>query len=118
MWIWGCVWALPLHVIALLLLPFYEPRGIEVRNGKLEIRVHRAIGNPGGQTWGQVTFYVVEPWEALRRHEDRHTVQAWIFGPLLLVLYPLASLIAILAGAHYHDGNVFELDAYRKSGVR
>lgn len=119
---WGWMWCLPLHVIALLLLPFYGPQGVELRGGKLEIRVARALGHPGGQTLGMVTFYVADPdaWpgDGLRIHENRHTAQAQIFGATLLVLYPLASLLAVCQGQDFHDGNLFELDAYKQSGVR
>ena len=114
---WGWIWAAPLHLLALLLLPFYGPSAVLARGGKLEIRVARAVGNPGGQTLGQVTFYLREPYPALRAHEDRHTVQAQVLGPLMLVLYPLGCVWGALAG-HWHDDNPLELDAYRASGVR
>lgn len=115
--VWGWIWSAPLHAIALVLLPFYGPQGIEARDGKLEIRVARAIGNPGGQTIGQVTFYCVAPWPELRVHENRHTAQCRIFGALMIVLYPIGCVVGALRG-QWHDLNPFEEDAYRVSGVR
>lgn len=114
--IWGWLWALPLHIIALVLLPFYNPLGFRFRAGKLEIYVHRAIGTPGAQTWGQITFWVTEPWDKLEKHEDTHTLQCQIFGPLMLILYPIGFFIGIARG-QWHDKNPFEIWAYNASGV-
>lgn len=114
---WGWIWSTTQHMLALLLLPFYGPMRWRWRAGKLDIWVRRAVGHPGGQTLGQITFWLVEPSSALVIHEDRHTLQSAIFGPLMIPLYPLGCLMGALGG-HWHDANPFELDAYKVSGVR
>lgn len=115
--VWGWLWCLPLHLAALVLLPFYGPQSYELRGGKVEVRVARAIGNPGGQTFGQVTFYTREPDEALRKHEDTHTLQAQLLGPWWPILYVLGCLWGACFGS-WHDANPLELWAYLRSGIR
>lgn len=105
------------HAFALLLLmPLYRPLGFRWYRGKLEIRVKWAIGHPGGQTFGQITFYTIEPWDALREHEDTHTFQYQVLGPLMAPLYGVGCIIGLIAG-HYHDRNPLELWAKEVSGV-
>lgn len=115
---WGWLWAAPLHVLALLALPIYEPVRWRWRAGKVDIWVKRALGMPGGQTLGQITFWLVEnPPPGLILHEDTHTLQCWIFGPLMFALYPLGLTIGVILG-QWHDRNPLEYWAYRVSGVR
>lgn len=49
--------------------------------------------------------------ERLRAHEHCHVAQYERWGPLFLIAYPLASLLALLrTGRPYHD-NCFEVEA-------
>lgn len=66
-------------------------------------------------TWGVVVLYRRDQMSArVMFHELVHTRQALKFGPLWVLIYPLASLLAKLAGGHPYTDNVFEVAAYRK----
>ncbi len=49
--------------------------------------------------------------EATRRHERVHVAQFERWGPLFLLAYPFASLLAWLRGGHPYLDNVFEIEA-------
>ncbi len=52
----------------------------------------------------------------LRRHERVHVRQYEHWGPLFLLAYPLASLLALVKGKHPYLENYFERQAYREAG--
>lgn len=49
----------------------------------------------------------------LRRHEMRHVLQFRVLGVLMIMLYPLVSLVQLLRGKSAYGDNLFELDANR-----
>ena len=49
----------------------------------------------------------------LRQHERVHVRQYEMLGPLFLLAYPLASLVAAMRGMPAYRGNWFEVQAYR-----
>ena len=54
----------------------------------------------------------------LRAHERVHVRQYEALGPLFLLAYPLASLIAAARGLPAYRGNWFEVQAYRADESR
>jgi hypothetical protein len=63
-------------------------------------------------TFGHVVLgRTADDLERLRAHEHAHVAQYERWGPLFLLAYPLASLLALLRGRRpYHD-NAFETEA-------
>lgn len=69
-----------------------------------------------------VTIESVDPYEGIikagnqiLKHEDEHRRQCWIFGPFMLIFYPLACLWALAYGKPYR-ANFFEIAARWKAG--
>lgn len=103
------LWALPVTLIGLCLLPFYGYRSWQFVHGCLEITVKRAAGNPLGQTWGRLIYFTSTEAEVeakqpgyfakVRLHEHVHVLQTAVLGVFWLPLYALAFLVAGL----YHS---------------
>lgn len=89
----GHIWAFPLAVFGLLLLPYYWPQKIAWRDGCLEIVSRRTlIGGKwvGAQTFGGLIVYRgFEEWcdASLRVHERVHVRQAMIGGVFFALAY-------------------------------
>lgn len=69
-------------------------------------------------TLGHVVLAVDELEPAIVDHEAVHVRQFQKWGPLMFVLYPLASLGAALTGGHYYRDNMFERQARREKSPR
>lgn len=53
--------------------------------------------------------------DRLRRHEQAHVRQYERWGPLLVIAYPLASILAVIQGRSPYHQNRFELQACREA---
>ncbi len=73
----------------------------------------------GAITFGHVVFGI-DPLqlELLRAHERVHVRQYEVLGPLFLIAYPLASVVAAARGRPAYRGNWFEVQARRVAGAR
>lgn len=105
-------WALLGPLLAFLLLPFLGPSGFSHwrwRNGVLWVPVERLLPKwAGAQCWGGVVLTRRETPPLLTLfHEDRHSTQWALLGPLFPVAYAVAWMVA---GFSYRD-NWFERDA-------
>ena len=114
------VWASPVSLLGLVLAATFEKRwvtrGIVLAEGadwplKLGWR-YRAI------TLGHVVLAVDELEPAVVEHEVVHVRQFERWGPLMLLLYPLASMGAALSGGHHYRDNLFERQARREKSPR
>lgn len=123
------LWAAPVSLLGLCLaLPAWLARGqahwhggvLEV-SGRLSARwLSRAL--PGSGPVAAITLgHVIigrstDMLAAVRAHERVHVGQAERWGPLFLIAYPLAGLLAWARGGHPYLDNVFELEARRIAG--
>lgn len=75
----------------------------------------RRRGRWTGVTCGWLILYAPEAhrWPWIRAHEREHLRQGLVLGPLLPVLYGLAALAAVAAGARAYEDNPFEVAAKR-----
>jgi len=112
------IWSLPTEIIGLVLLPFYGPVSVEFRDGVFLVTVTRLIGyaSTTGQTWGRLSYRKPNADTSNWVHERRHVTQCDVLGPLWLIAYPVASLIAALTVGSYYQDNWFERDARRAAG--
>ncbi len=124
----GIIWVLPLAIPAwlVIVLPLRALGYLEFKHWEQRgIALFRAIRPFGGQWWigfalpccaiyrDNLSWY----WEpAMIRHEVRHCQQMFWLGPLFLLAYPGASLVAAMQGRHFYRDNWFERDARRFSG--
>jgi len=124
------LWALPVTVLGLLVAFIARSSGGALRrvDGVLEVaggwpaQLLRwgfpFIGAVAAITLGHVVLGV--SWDALtasRTHERAHVRQFERWGVLLLLLYPLAGLLAWLRGGHPYRDNVFECEARAAEGM-
>lgn len=122
--IWFYLWPLPATLLGVLLALVARGSGgvLQRVDGVLEAaggwpaRVLRRgfpfSGAVAAMTLGHVVLGVSrEALRATRAHERAHVRQFERWGGLLLVLYPLAGLIAWLRGGHPYRDNVFEREA-------
>ena len=114
------LWASPASLIGFVLCGFFDQRyvtrGILLAEGarwprKLGWR-YRAV------TLGHVVLSVDELPERVIEHEKVHVRQFEQWGPLFLLMYPLASLGAWLRGGDAYRDNLFEMQARRGEGSR
>ncbi|MGH2735629.1 MAG: hypothetical protein ACRDKZ_08615 [Actinomycetota bacterium] len=107
------LWAAPGSLVGVLLAPFFRrravTRGVLLCEGaawprKLGWR-YRAI------TFGHVVLSIDQLDRATLTHELVHVRQYERWGVLLLIVYPLASLLALLRGGHFYRDNPFEIEA-------
>jgi len=118
------LWALPVTLLGMLVVLIARSSGgaLQRVDGVLEAaggwpaRVLRRgflfSGSVAAITLGHVVVGV--SWAdlaATRAHERAHVRQFERWGVLLLVLYPLAGLLAWLRGGHPYRDNVFECEA-------
>jgi hypothetical protein len=80
-------------------------------------RVGRALAAHlpvGAITFGHVVLGIdPQQLDLLRAHEHVHVRQYELLGPLFLVAYPLASVVAAVRGLPPYRGNWFEVQARR-----
>ena len=120
--LFGYLWASPGSAIGLALaLPaLLAGARWSRRRGVLEVALRPAAATRPAKrllpivaiTFGHVVLgRSAAELERLRAHEHAHVAQYERWGPLFLVAYPLASLLALLrTGRPYHD-NCFEVAA-------
>lgn len=117
-------WALPATLLGLSLAVLARASGGSVRriDGVLEAaggwparmlqRGFPFSGAVAAITLGHVVLGVTDAaLQATRAHERAHVRQFERWGPLMLVLYPLAGLSAWVRGGHPYRDNVFEREA-------
>ena len=126
----GFLWAVPCSAIGLLLgVPVLLAGGRARRAGPaLEIYLHEgavpARSRCARLPFSAITFgHVIigtssQRLDVLRAHEPVHVAQYERLGPLFLILYPLASVVAVVCGKGAHAGNYFEVQATTMSTVR
>jgi hypothetical protein len=68
-------------------------------------------------TFGHVVLSTTPLDEATFAHELVHVSQWERWGPLMFVVYPLASLTAWMSGGHFYRDNRFEAEARRRAGA-
>lgn len=118
------LWALPVTLLGALIVLLARASGGTVHcvDGVLEAAggwpawvLRRGLpfsGAVAAITLGHVVLGVSkEAMDATRAHERVHVRQFERWGVLLLVLYPLAGLVALLRGRHPYRDNVFEREA-------
>lgn len=114
-------WALPCSLVGALITALAWPLGARValRDGVFEVALTREGTRRfdwlRASPFAAITFgHVVigrsrAELDALRSHELAHVRQYERWGPLFFVAYPVASLIAWLAGRHPYEHNRFEV---------
>ena len=120
-WAWAYVWAFPVTLLGLVLVLLARSTGGTLNRvgGVLEVsggwpaRVLRRkfpfSGPVAAITLGHVVVAVSEAaLNATRAHEQVHVRQFERWGPLLLVLYPLAGLLVWMKGGNPYVDNLFE----------
>lgn len=118
------LWALPVTLLGVLVVVMARSSGGSVQkvDGVLEsaggwpARILRRgfpfSGSVAAMTLGHVVVGVsLDALSATRAHERAHVQQFERWGMLLLVLYPLAGLLALLRGGNPYRDNIFELEA-------
>ena len=121
---WLYLWALPVTLLGVLIVLLARASGGTVHrvDGVLEAAggwpawlLRRGLpfsGAVAAITLGHVVLGVsAGALDATREHERAHVRQFERWGVLLLVLYPLAGLVAWLRGGHPYRDNVFECEA-------
>lgn len=122
--LWRYLWPLPVTLLGMLVAFIARSSGGEVRrvNGVMEsaggwpARVLRwgfpFSGAVAAITLGHVVLGVSQAaLAATRVHERAHVRQFERWGVLMLLLYPLAGLVAWLRGGHPYRDNAFEREA-------
>lgn len=110
------LWSLPVTLIGLLWSLVCRPSSVRWFDGCLEFRVAWLPMQATGETWGRLILFCTDDPASIRAHEHMHVTQASILGPLFLVAYPIASLIAMLRGRNFYWDNWFEVQARARSG--
>jgi hypothetical protein len=102
------------------------------RDGALEVWDCQRLLGAWGRLWGLSVAGVTLGWVIIYRdaaylesvslaaHEHEHVRQFLVWGPLLAVLYPLASLLCLAAlrtPPHYYRDNPFEIAAREASSL-
>ena len=106
------LWALPSTLIGLVLLLWCRPVHVAWSYGALWVQTERLVPSwASGQTWGFAVLCSAKPTARLVEHELHHVDQQIVLGPLFLLAYPLASLIAVAQGGHCYRDNWFERHA-------
>lgn len=121
------LWASPASLVGFFLALPALATGATLRrvDGTLEIAgrpIDWAVGRlPAGMRFSAITFghvIIGRDHAALARcrcHERVHVTQYERWGVLLLVLYPLSSLVQLLRGRRPYRDNVFEREAFERS---
>ena len=118
--LWRRAWASPASLLGLALAGSFDKRsvtrGILLAEGA---RWPRRFGwRYRAVTLGHVVLAVDELEPAVIEHELVHVKQFERWGPLMFLLYPLASLGALLSGGHHYRDNMFERQARREKSPR
>lgn len=128
----GVVWALPVSLLAFLLVLILRPKwfgggvrwarvrygettALAVWGGALDAILRRLpLGIVDGITLGHVVLFR-QAWKmrAIGAHEFAHVRQYMQWGFLFPVVYGLESLWQWLRGRHYYWDNRFEVQAYQ-----
>jgi hypothetical protein len=112
------LWASPWSLLGMALAPFFARRslrdGVLLCEGaawprRLGFR-HRAM------TLGHVVLCIDVIDDETWSHELVHVAQYERLGPLFLLAYALASLVARARGGHVYSDNRFEREARRRAG--
>jgi hypothetical protein len=120
LYILGFIWALPLTLVELIVLPFYGPVAFRWRDGVLLVQVKRLIGfkTTAGQSFGAIIFFkqkhtpdLATVRERLFVHERMHVMQTFVLGILFAPAYGIACLVAKLQGKRWYQDNYFEVQA-------
>ena len=124
----GVIWALPISVLAFMLVVALRPTGTRwavLRYGQMSAVVawggwlspilsHLPLGSVSGMTLGHVVWlnqiWSVRP---IGAHEVAHVRQYAFWGLLFPLVYGFESLWQWLRGRHYYWDNRFEMVAYR-----
>lgn len=107
----GLLWSLPVTLLGLLVAPVCRPFRARREGLALALHVRWLWWRVSAVTLGHVILYRLAggaPRAHLRRHEHVHVLQCDLLGPLMLVAYPLASLVARLGGGDAYHDNLFE----------
>lgn len=110
------MWSLPVTLIGLAFCLVCRPQAAWWHDGCLEMRVAWLPMRATGETWGRLILYRTDTPDAIRAHERVHVAQASILGPLFILAYPGASLVAMLGGGNFYWDNAFERQARARSG--
>jgi hypothetical protein len=82
-------------------------------DGAFVLSVRRCIPRfAAAQTWGFLILHRGVYRDTMHEHEMVHVAQYLALGPLFLIAYPLASLLAVMRGDDGYRGNWFEQQAY------
>jgi hypothetical protein len=110
----GYIWALPCTLVGLVVALVCLPKGLpRWHDGAIELPVRYCIPRFAiAQTWGFLILHREDYRRSIRIHEGVHVRQYLALGPLFLILYPLASLLAVMRGDDAYRGNWFEVQAY------
>ena len=122
--VWFYLWALPATLLGMLVVLVARGSGgmlqrvdgvLEVAGGWPAIVLRRGFpfsGSVAAITLGHVVVGAsLTDLTTTRAHERAHVRQFERWGALLLVMYPLAGLLAWLRGGHPYRDNVFECEA-------
>lgn len=121
--LWRVLWAAPCSLLGLALsLPILAAGGsvrkqrgvVEIAFASQERRLARLLSRLpfSAITLGHVVLGVRhETLSVLRAHEHAHVRQFERWGVLLLLAYPLASLVSFLRGRGFYYHNAFEVQA-------
>jgi hypothetical protein len=119
------LWALPVSVFGIVLLPFVILSGgaVVIAEGAIEAegpltsclfsRLHIDAIAIGHVVFGLSRDSLIR----CRNHERVHVRQYERWGPLFPFLYLLASSAALIRGLHPYRDNRFEQEAFRVSGL-
>lgn len=114
------LWAAPVTLLGLLYMLTLLPSRFRIHRGTLEVQVRYfwPFNFAIAQTLGHLIMYKPGCYgnPEVRGHERVHTHQAEMFGWAILLLYPLATVWALLHGEHYYRCNLFEVWARKEAG--
>lgn len=118
----GYIWAAPGSVIGLLAtLIFFGPIKYRYNDGIFEFTTKRVTSSKYiAICFGWVVAYKHNPqlvgydtWDVpwTQTHERWHMWSCLVFGPLMWILYPIASLYSRIVYGNWYKSNIFEIRA-------
>lgn len=123
----GIVWALPMTIFGLAVVAFYGVLRWRLSFPCLEFVVKKTIPKWAmGQAFGCVVVYsgpiykerrqsaswaAVDRERRTLRHERRHVLQTFVFGPLFPIVYGIGLVYAVVRCRGWYQGNPLEVDA-------
>jgi hypothetical protein len=119
LWLWTCVNNLVTLAWGLVVCGGDLSRAEYTDDGYLEVPVRWLPMGATGECLGRVMLYRGDDLERVRvrPHERVHGRDATLLGPLFLIAYPLAGVLAVVTGGGFYWDNFFERRARRISGV-